>query len=46
MYAKGDPAAAELYREVLKARRETLGSRHLDTLSSINVSRSFAPNKR
>ena len=35
--AKGDFAAAEpLLREVLKARRETLGNRHPRTLSSIN----------
>ena len=33
---KGDPAAAELYREALEARRETLGGRHPSTLWSMN----------
>ena len=34
--AKGDlDGAAPLYREALKARRETMGDRHPDTLTSI-----------
>ena len=37
LHDKGDLAAAEpLYREALKALRETLGSRHPNTLASIN----------
>jgi hypothetical protein len=40
LQAKGDLAAAEpLYREALEVRRETLGDRHPDTLTSIKESR-------
>ena len=37
MHAKGDLAAAEpLLREVLEGRRDTLGNRHPNTLTSIS----------